>query len=380
MTDCDGKSSKVSNLGSTPFIARSVVKKITQARPASVARSHARNNSSMTQIMSPDVLFQNKQRPMTSKNVSKGARYASATRSSNVFRMDSVEKQQAKAHKDRISKLNNIQKAMKGGEEIPKRKSKKRVVTKVVPQKTIFQKQKTEVIDNAPSAVNPRMVNSFTFSNNVSNENSLVNFTPNDILSSNDQKPKLVMRKSVPKLNLPKKVVSNKPMEMKLFEEPKYFNGPSKKRFTDQQNRIMHHAFADLKFQQQKESTLKTQIIKAAHLHKNSMRKCRLLSCSYAIKKTIKTEVIRLYDSIKGDETFANMMSGKKLNILNEFDQKKLQKIMKIRLKEKKNRRIAQKRRVKTINLAAMKLIGKMGIVFKKNFGKIDRESEVLRR
>ena len=47
--------------------------------------------------------------------------------------MDSVEKQQTKAHKDRISKLNNIQKAMKASEELPKRKSKKRVITKVVP-------------------------------------------------------------------------------------------------------------------------------------------------------------------------------------------------------------------------------------------------------
>ena len=110
------------------------------------------------------------------------------------------------------------------------------------------------------------------------------------------------------------------------------------------------------------------------------MRKCRLLRCSYAIKKTIDTEVSRIYASYKGEDTFADMMSGKKLNILSEFDQKKLQKIMKIRLKEKKNRRIAQKKRVKTINLAAMKLIGKMGNVFKKKFGKIDQESEILRR
>ena len=71
------------------------------------------------------------------------------------------------------------------------------------------------------------------------------------------------------------------------------------------------------------------------------MRKCRLLRCSYQIQKTINTEVSRLYALSKQEDSFADMMSGKKLNILSEFEQQKLKKIMKVRLKEKKNRRIA---------------------------------------
>ena len=62
--------------------------------------------------------------------------------------MDSGEKQR-NAHKDRILKLSLIQKAMEGGEdipELPKRKSKKRVIVRKIAPVPLIAKQKTQVI------------------------------------------------------------------------------------------------------------------------------------------------------------------------------------------------------------------------------------------